>query len=115
MEALGAALLADPGAFSEAAKGFVEALGGLVDVSDKAISTLTHARTAIASSVSEHTVIVNLTDVEHTWYCYNDMAPVKHDTQFRSHMGAYCTITAHCIGYGAMGIFKDNEDPAYCV
>ncbi len=56
-------MLADPAAFSEAAKYFFEALSGLDDVSDKPITSLIYPCSAITSSFSEHTVIFNLKDV----------------------------------------------------
>ena len=34
-------------------------------------------------------------------------------TQFTSFMGAYCTITVHCAGIGAMQSFKNNKNPGY--
>ncbi len=101
-------MLADPAAFSEAAKYFFEALSGLDDVSDKPITSLIYPCSAITSSFSEHTVIFNLKDVGNSWHCYNGMGPIKVDTQFRRNIRAYCTASGHCLRYGSMGLFKDN-------
>jgi len=30
-------------------------------------------------------------------------------------MGAFCTVTIHCLGWGAMATFKDNKHPSYLV
>lgn len=78
MEALAAkAVLDHPEKFGEAAKKFVEAQGESIKNVEKAIHTLETARSFISSTTTEHAIIINLSDVEHTWYTYNDIAPIK--------------------------------------
>ena len=114
MEAVGMALLQNPEGFANAAKLFVEAQGAAIENVQRAIGVLTNARQFISSSTTtDHAIIVNLSDKECTWYTYNDISPVELITQFQSHMGAFCAISVHCLGYGAMACFKDNEEPKY--
>jgi hypothetical protein len=30
-------------------------------------------------------------------------------------MGAWCTVSVHCLGFGAMATIKNNEHPQYLV
>ena len=113
MQAAGMALLQNPEGFANAAKVFVEAQGAAIENVNKAIGVLTNARQFIASTTTGHAIIVNLSNKECTWYTYNDIAPVKLTTQFQSHMGAFCVISVHCLGTGAMACFKDNKHPQY--
>jgi hypothetical protein len=110
-----AAVLENPEAFANAAKTTVEAYGEQIKNAERAISVLTKARSFIASTKTDHSYIVNLSDAEFTWHCYNDLAPIKWFTQFQSHMGAYCAVEVHCLGWGAMHIYKNNENPAFTV
>lgn len=82
---------------------------------DKAINALTKARDFITSFKTDHAVIINLSDVEINWFCYNDIALIKWYTQFQSFMGAYSTVECHSLGFGAMHLFKDNRGPPYLV
>ena len=111
----GAAVLANPDKFAKAAKTAVEALGGAIDNVGKAIGVLKQAQALIVNTKSDCAVIVNCSGGKGEWYCYNDIAPVKLNTQFRSYMGAYTAVQVHCPGWGAMALFKDNKQPHYTV
>jgi len=110
-----AAVLANPEKFANAAKTTVEAMGGVIDDVGKAIDALTKARGFIANCTADHAYIINLSKVELTWSCYNDIAPIKWVTPFQSHMGAYATCSCHTVGFGAMHLFKNNKNPPYTV
>lgn len=110
-----AAVLANPGEFASAAENFVKALGNAVEIVPKAIEALKTAREFISSTTTTKAIIVNLSNKELTWYTYNDVAPVKMNTQFQSYMGEYTTVAVHTLGTGAMSCFKNNENPPYVV
>lgn len=113
--AITAAVLQNPEAFANAAKTTVEAMGGVIDDVKKAIGALERARTFITNTKSDHAYIVNLSKKDLTWYVYNDAAPIKLNTQFRSYMGGYTTVDVHTLGWGAMAVFKDNKQPHFTV
>ena len=113
--AITAAVLANPEAFANAAKTTVEAYGAQIENVGKAIDVLSKAATFIGSLTTKQALIINLSHKSGTWYCYNDIAPIKWTTTFTSHMGAYCTVSVHSMGSGAMHIFKDNANPPYLV
>ena len=115
MAAITAAVLNDPEAFANAAKTTVEAQGEQIKNAERAIDVLIKARSFISSTKTSHAYIVNLSEEEFTWHCYNDVAPIKWFTQFQSHMGGYCAVEVHCLGWGAMHIFRNNENPPYTV
>jgi len=75
--AIAKAVLDHPDKFAVAAKTAVETLGVLIDDVGKALDVLASARSHIASTTTDHTTIVNLSAVEHTWYTYNDIAPLR--------------------------------------
>merc|ERR1711962_1666003 len=72
-------------------------------------------RTTFQSMVTRHSIVINLSRKQGTWYTYNDVAPIKWITQFQSYMGAYTTISVHTLGFGAMHTFLDNRRPPYTV
>ncbi len=93
MEATAAnAILDNPDKFRTYAKQFVEAHSVVIKDTLKSTDILASARSNIISTTAQFALIVNLSDVEHTWYTYNDFALIKVTTSFASHMGAYCTV-----------------------
>jgi len=96
-------------------KSMIDTIASNLDNVDKAISVAEHARQFILSTKSDHAIIINLSDKQLTWYTYNDVAPIKWNTPFRSYMGPYTTVSVHTIGWGAMQTFKNNKNPAYTV
>ena len=75
--AAGKAILENPEKFANAFKTTLEATG---DFSEKAIKVAESARHLIATTTTEHAVIINISDKSLTWFIYNDAAPVKWTT-----------------------------------
>ena len=107
--------LDDVGKYAEAVQKMVDPIKGQLINVDKVIAVATKAREFLKSSVTDHAVIINLSEKEGTWYTYNDIAPIKWTTQFQSYMGAYTTISVHSLGTGAMHTFLDNKNPPFTV
>ena len=105
----------NPETFADAAKTFIEAQGKAIENVKKAIDSLRNARSFIAETITDRGVIVNVSSYECTWHTYNDVSPIKITTQFQSYMGAYCSVSVHCLGWGAMSCYKNNKSPAYLV
>ena len=109
------AVLDNPEAFANAAKTIVESYGEQIKNVGRAVDVLVKARSFISSTKTDHAYIINVSDKEFTWHCYNDAAPVQWFTAFQRNMGGYCAVDVFCVGFTAMHIYKNNENPPYTV
>ena len=104
------------------AHSWAEEVGDIVDpirstlkTVDKAIETLTKARTFIKGMTSDEAVIINVSEEKGEWSTYNEASPFKFCTQFKSYMGQYKTVIVHTAGCGHMKVYLDNKAPGFTV